>query len=146
MSEIVNENNAENQNQQNNNNQEQSGDKIQKNYDNILKKLVAVVGGKEKLLPQKKIGKDLVATVVEGLMKEKKENLVKEVKDDLNNLLTKNIEVNKAVTEKQKELDNLKKQKQKEFTEAANKVFEKIDNLGELEQEYYQALGNAAQQ
>lgn len=115
-------------------------DKSTKNYDAAIKKLVAIVGGEENLFPVKKVDNDIVATIVGGLLKEKKENLEKEIKSDLIALLDKHVVLKREIKAKEDELKKLSETKMKEFTEAANKVFGKIGNINQLETEYYSSL------
>ncbi len=51
---------------------------------------------------------------------------------------------NNITKDKEQELAKLKKEKMKEFSEAARKVFNQIDNIGVIEQEYYTGLGSTA--
>jgi len=115
-------------------------DKVVKNYDTTIKKLVAIVGGEENLFPIKKVKKDVVASIVTGLLKEKKESIEKEIKADLISLLDKHVLLKREIKAKEEELKKLSESKMKEFTEAANKVFNKIGNINQLETEYYASL------
>lgn len=117
-----------------------SDDKITSNFTATMKKLVAIVGGEEQLFPKKKIKKDVLSTIVDGLIKEKKENLEKEVKAELVTLLDKHVELKKAFNDKELELKKLKETKMKEFNEAASKVFNKIDGIADIEKSYYDSL------
>ncbi len=132
----------ENQEQTVEQKQEEAG-KVQKQFEATMKKLVAVVGGEKQLLPTKKLDKDVVGTIVEGLLKDKKESLEKEVKSDLVSLLDKHIELKKSIEAKKKELKQLEEQKMKEFSEAASKVFNKIDGIAQMETDYYNSLNQA---
>lgn len=114
--------------------------KVNKAYDATMKKLVAIVGGDENLFPVKKVKKDVVKSIVSGLIKERKENAEKDVTKELVDLLDKHIQLKKALADKKKELDNLEQQKKKEFNEAASKLFGKIDEINQLESEYYSSL------
>lgn len=115
-------------------------DKSVKNYDAVIKKLVAIVGGTDNLFPIKKVENDVVASIVTGLLKEKKENLEKEIKADLIGLLDKHVVLKREIKAKEDELKKLSETKMKEFTEAATKVFGKIGNINQLETEYYSSL------
>lgn len=128
---------------ENNNQQPSEENKIKKNFDNTMKKLVAIVGGEQNLFPVKKVEKDVVANIVTNLIKEKKENIEKEVKTELVSLLDKYVEFKKAVVTKEKELEQLKDNKMKEFNEAANKLFGKVDQIDEISKSYYEALNNS---
>ena len=63
------------------NNPQEDNDKVSKQFDATLKRLVAVVGGKQNLSPKKKIGKDVLANAVNSLLQEKREATEKEVKE-----------------------------------------------------------------
>ena len=118
----------------------QSNDKIEKKFSAALNKLVAVVGGKENLKISRKTPMDQVGNVVSELFKEERESILIETKDSLRNLLKKYAEMEKAVSEKRKELDKLEKQKKDEFSKAAESLFSKIEGVGEIEKVYYAAL------
>ncbi len=122
--------------------EEQSG-KIAKNYKATMSKLVAIVGGEKHLFPTKKASKDVVVTIVEGLLKERKENLEKEVKLELIALLDKHVELKKVIAAKAQELKQLEEQKTKEFNEAASKVFNRIESIGDIEKGYYDSINTA---
>lgn len=125
--------------------EEQSG-KIAKNYKVTMSKLVAIVGGEKNLFPTKKASKDVVVTIVEGLLKERKESLEKEVKLELVNLLDKHVELKKTIAAKTQELKQLEEQKTKEFNDAASKVFNRIDSIGEIEKAYYDSINVATKE
>lgn len=121
-------------------NAEEQKDKVSKNYDATINKLVAILGGKEQLFPGSKIAKDAVATVVTELLKEKKDSTIKDVKEGLSKLLEQKIALDKTIKEKEKEFEKLKTDKKKEFVDAAAKIFGKIEGLSELEKSYYDGL------
>lgn len=124
------------------NSQPEENDKINKQFENTMKKLVAIVGGKENLSTKKKVGKDVLANVVNGLMQEKREATEKEVKEKLTELLSKKVEFDKLMNEKRAELDKLEKTKKKEYVDSANRLFQLIESLDELERDYYKSLSD----
>lgn len=134
------EENTNNTTPNNGENAQEQKDKVAKNYDATINKLVAILGGKEQLFPGSKIAKDAVATVVTELLKEKKDSTIKDVKEGLSKLLEQKIALDKTIKEKEKEFEKLKTDKKKEFVEAAAKIFGKIEGLSELEKSYYDGL------
>jgi hypothetical protein len=130
---------AENQNPQ-----EGGGDKVAKNFEKNIKKLVAIVGGEQNLRPVSKIKKDTMSEIVAELFKEEHIEVEAKTKESLKSLLKANVTMNREIAAKQKELDQLKVTKMKEFSEAATKLFSQISGLDELENEYYSALTEAA--
>lgn len=119
-----------------------NNNKEAKNFDVILKRLTAVLGGKEKLRPQKRVSPDAVSGIVNQLFKEEHEALVLNVKEELKVILKKYVELEKCLADKRKEVDKLEKEKKAEFSKAANALFEKIDNISEIEKNYQAALKN----
>jgi len=83
---------------------------------------------------------DVITTLVSGLVKDRKEALEKEIKVELIGLLDKHVELKKSIEAKKKELKQLEESKMKEFNEAASKLFAKIDDVQEIEKDYYTAL------
>lgn len=114
--------------------------KVASQYEANLKKIVAIVGGQENIYPQKKINKDTVDTIVTELFKEQKEEFSKTFKNDLKELLSKKVQLDKDIRAKEEELKKLKETKQKEFNEACSKMFGKVEDLQNLEKDYYQTL------
>lgn len=136
------ENNQNNQNQggDNQNNQQEQNDKITKNYNAAIEKLAKVLGGEENLAAPKKIGHDALAKVTNTLLKDRREKAVKEVETDLAIILDKKLALDKEIKQKQDEFEKLKQQKMKEFTEAVNKVFAKVENIDKLGDDYLNIL------
>jgi hypothetical protein len=122
------------------NTETQENSKENKKFDEVIKKLIAVVGGKEKLKVPKKVPNDLLGGIVNDLFKEEREAALASTKEDLKNLLKKYAEMEKLLSEERKKIDKLEKEKKEEFAKAANSVFEKIENVGEVEKSYYNAL------
>jgi fructose-1-phosphate kinase PfkB-like protein len=114
--------------------------KQDKKFEQTFSKLVAICGGKEKLAFPKAVPNDSVQSLVEDLFKEEKEALLKQTKEDLRNLLKQYAEMNKLFKEKEKELATLHKQKKEEFVKSAEAVFKKIEDVGELDKQYYEGL------
>lgn len=123
---------------------EQDQDKSDKKFQAAMKKLVAIVGGKDNIKIPKKTPKDQLGDLVAELFKEERENTAKETRDALKSLLKQNAEMEKAFAIKQKELDTLKKQKKEEFTKAASAVFDRIEGVGDVENAYYTTLKDVA--
>lgn len=129
--------------EENQNNQIQDSDKIVKNFEVTMKKLVAIVGGEDKLFPTKKVTSNVIESIVTELTKERKETLEKEIKTELISLLDKHVLLKKEIKTKEEELKKLSQTKMKEFSEAASKLFSKIEGISSLEKEYYDSLNTA---
>jgi uncharacterized small protein (DUF1192 family) len=122
--------------------QEQNG-KVEKKFTSALNKLVAVVGGKQNLKIPNKTPKDQLGNVIDELFKEERENILKDTKEGLRNILKQYAEMDKAFKLKQQEIDKLQKQKKEEFTKAAEALFNKIEDVGDVEKLYYDGLKEA---
>ena len=125
--------------------QQQESGKIEKKFDEALIKVYHILGGDGLLKPKKKVKGDVVTEIVEELTKERTEANKASVKAELGTLLTKYVEYTTKLDEKEKELKKLKEDKQKEFTEAANKFFNKIDEVDTFAKQMAEALKVATQ-
>ena len=132
--------------QENSNQQPQDNNKVQKSFESNLGKLKAILGDESKLKPQTKIDNSEVAAIVESVFAEQKEQLALGVKTGIQNLLKQYVAFNQALKDKEQELVKLKADKQKEFNQAANQLFQKIDNISKLEADYASALSDMSGQ
>jgi len=125
--------------------QQQESGKIEKKFNEALLKVSQILGGDTLLKPKKKVKGDVVTEIVEELTKERTEANRASVKAELTTLLTKYVEYTTKLEEKEKELKKLKEEKQKEFSEAANKFFNKIDEVDSFAKQMTEALKSATQ-
>lgn len=135
---------AENANEQQQ--QGQDNNKVEKQYQNNLTKLVAILGGQENLNPARTVKADALTEVVEELLKEQKEKVVLEIKEGFRGLLEKNVQFNAELKKKKQELAQIEVQGKKNFNEAANKIFSKISDIDNLAKQYRDSLGSVADQ
>jgi len=119
---------------------QESQDKITKSFESNMKRLVGVLGGEELLSTTTKVKKDTVETIVENILKDRKEKLEIDVKAELSTLLDKHVALKKSIADKKKELKDLENSKMKEFNEACNKLFGKVQDIEQLEKDYYSSL------
>lgn len=117
--------------------------KVLSNFDNVVKKLTAVVNGGENLKPVRKVKQDATKKLVEDLFKEENEAKIEEVKGELKSLLKGYVSLNNTLAEERKKLDNLEISKKKEFNTTAAKLFAKIDGIDSMIQEFYGAMDAA---
>lgn len=120
------------------------GGKVKQQFDTALAKVSSILGGDGLLKPKKKVKGDVVTSIVEELTKERVEKNRELVKTELSNLLTKYVDFEVEVKKKEDELNKLKEQKQKEFIEAANKFFNKIEDVDVFAKQMESALKTAA--
>lgn len=119
---------------------QQKENKIEKKFSNAIHKLVAIVGGKEKLKIPSKTPNDQLTELVADLFKEEREKKLEETKEKLRSLLKQFAEMEKAIKSKKDELEKLEKQKKEEFVKAAESLFNDIEDVGEREKQYYDGL------
>lgn len=119
---------------------QENQDKIVKNFESNMKRLVGVLGGEELLSNSSKVKKDTVELIVENLLKDRKEKLELDIKNDLSTLLDKHVTLKKSIADKKKELKDLENSKMKEFNDACNKLFNKVQDIEQLEKDYYESL------
>lgn len=119
---------------------QENQDKVTKSFESNMKRLVGVLGGEELLTTTTKVKKDTVETIVENILKDRKEKLEIDIKTELSTLLDKHVTLKKSITDKKKELKDLENSKMKEFNEACNKLFGKVQDIEQLEKDYYSSL------
>lgn len=122
------------------NEQEITDEPQDKKYTATLSKLIAIVGGKQNLKIPKKTPKDELGSLVSTLFEEEKNAALASTKEELKSLLKKFAEMEKLFSDKRKELEKLEKEKKAEFCKAASTLFDKIEDVGEIEKTYYDAL------
>src|SRR5688572_20537895 len=87
--------------------QQNEGGKIERQFQDTLSRLIAIVGGDKNLFKGKRISKDNVKNIVTELLKEDKEKLEKEVKDELRALLEAYVKMKREIDEEKKKLAKL---------------------------------------
>jgi hypothetical protein len=118
---------------------EQQNDKVSKQFDANFKKLVALLGG-EKNLKKVNVPNDELGSVVEDLLKERREDFIKDFKTKAKGLLDKKIDFDKEVKKAEEQLRNTVIAKKKEFSEKMKEVFSMVENMQEVEKSYYQSM------
>lgn len=124
---------------------EQQNDKVSKQFEANFKKLVALLGG-EKALKKISVPNDELGGVVEDLLKERREDFIKEFKSKAKSLLDKKIEFDKEVKKAEEEFKNKVAQKKKEFSEKMKELFGMVENMQEIEKSYYQSLKETSEE
>lgn len=118
---------------------EQQNDKVSKQFDANFKKLVALLGG-DKALKKTSVPNDELGNIVEDLLKERREEFVKEFKSKAKELLDKKIEFDKEVKKAEEEFKNKVIGKKKEFSEKMKGLFNMVENIQEVEKSYYSSF------
>jgi hypothetical protein len=121
---------------------QQKNDKITKEFDKNFKKLVALMGGSDKM-KKPIVPNDNVGKIVEELLKERIEEKVKEFKDMAKSLLDKKINFDKETKKAEEEFKKTVIQKKKEFTDEMKKVFNIVEDISEIEKSYYEGIKDA---
>lgn len=129
---------TENQNQQDS--AEQNNNKVMKRYERIIAIVASVVGGTANLRPAKQISGDTTARIVADLFKEEQEQLEKDTKEGLRELLKKHVAMEREISEQRAKLDKLLIEKTKEFNEAADKWLKRIDQSAVTQEAYANSL------
>lgn len=125
--------------------QQEQNDKVSKQFDQNFKKLVALLGG-EKTLKKVSVPNDELGSVVEDLLKERREDFIKDFKTKAKALLDKKLEFDKEVKKAEEEFKNKIIQKKKEFSEKMKEVFGMVENMQEIEKSYYQSLKETSEE
>lgn len=120
-------------------------DKVTKQYEANIKKLVALIGGKENF-PKSNIPSGEIGEIVTSLLAERKKGKIEEFKKKANEILDKKVEFDKAVRKEETEFKNKVSAKKKEFNEELLKLFAFVDDIKALEESYYSSINGAANQ
>lgn len=120
--------------------QEEKGGKIEARFKTVIGKLSAIIGKEPDKKKKRKIPGSEVGDIVKGLFEKDHEAVKVEVEVDLKSLLEKYVGMNDEFDKKEKELVKLKEDKMKEFCEAGEKLFNKIDGIPDLEKKYTDAM------
>jgi len=119
--------------------QEQQNDKVSKKFEADFKKLVALLGG-DKGLKKVAVPNDELGTIVEELLKERREEFIKDFKTKAKSLLDKKLEFDKEVKKAEEEFKKSVLNKKKEFSEKMKEVFGMVENIQEIEKSYYESM------
>lgn len=128
-------------------NQQQQGEesgKVAKKYDDNIKKLTALLGGAG-ALKKTKVPNDTIGGLVTELLQEDQETAGKVLKEKIKGLITKYVAFNKEANKLQKELEGKISAGKKDFNAAVQEVFNEIENIGAIEQNYYNTLRAATE-
>jgi hypothetical protein len=113
-----------------------------KKYDDTIAKLKLILNNDSISLPTKVKSTDLSA-IVSDLFKEEAESNRALLKEELKTLLKKHVVLLSELEKKRKECNELEKQKQGEFVTAAKVLFDKIEGIDTLGEDYTKSLENA---
>lgn len=127
------------------NQQDQKSDpsKEKKKFDDNILKLVAILGPEAVKGKRTRVKRDAMGEIIEQLLAEKKETAIKKLKTDLNALLEKKVNSDRAIEEEKKKLQKFETEQYKGFNKEAEGVFSQIEDLDNLTKEYHKALGQA---
>ena len=118
--------------------------KVERKFAAALDKLIAIVNGKENLKLNRKLPKNQVSKLVTDLFAEETEATYNSIKVSLKELLKQYTDMLKLVRQKEQELKKAENEKKEEFVKAATAIFDRIENIGDLEKSYYDSLRDLA--
>ncbi len=118
---------------------EQQNDKVTKQFDANFKKLIALLGG-EKSLKKINVPNDELGTIVEDLLKERREEFVKDFKAKAKSLLDKKLDFDKEVKKAEEDFKKTVINKKKEFSDKMKEIFNMVENIQEIEKSYYNSM------
>jgi len=118
--------------------------KVERKFAAALDKLIAIVNGKENLKLNRKLPKNQVSRLVTDLFAEETEATYDSIKVSLKELLKQYTDMLKLVRQKEQELKKAENEKKEEFVKAATAIFDRIENIGDLEKSYYDSLRDLA--
>lgn len=120
-------------------NVQEQNDKVSKQFEANFKKLVALFGG-DAVFKKPSVPNDEIGNLVEELVKERREEKIKEFKEQAKGLLDKKINFDKECKKAEEEYKQKVIQKKKEFTDEMKKTFSIIEDINEIEKSYYESI------
>jgi Rps23 Pro-64 3,4-dihydroxylase Tpa1-like proline 4-hydroxylase len=127
-------------NQQNQESPEQKNSKIEKRFNRNMDKLMALFAGDHSIF-KTKVPNNNVSSLVEELLKERREEAGKQFKAKAISLLDKKVEFDKLVSQKKKEFEDSVNKGREEFSKEMEACFQLVENIDILAGDYAKYLG-----
>lgn len=122
---------------------EQQGGKVEKKFEQNMSKLMALFSGDKRVF-KNKVRNDEVNSVVEELLKERKEETKKEFKLRATKLLDAKVKFDKFVAQKEQDMKKAIQDQMKEFNTEMESCFQLIENMDQLAGQYTKSLKDVA--
>jgi len=113
--------------------------KQEQQFNENFSKLVALLGGKE-IFAKPKLENVAVASIVEELIKERRQDAIATFKANAKTLLDKKIEFDKETRRLKEEFEKKVNEKREEFTKEMKNVFNLVENIATIEKDYYDSI------
>lgn len=117
--------------------------KVEKKFNSNLSKLVSLMRQPIEQAAKVKVPNTEMASIVEELLKERKEETIKLFKTRASALLDKNVEFNKFVKQQKETLEKAILEKKKEFSKQMEECFALVENIDKLYEDYKASLEEA---
>lgn len=127
---------------------EDASNKIEKKFNENMRKLVALMGG-EKRIPGKRnvVKNDDVSDIVEEMLAERKEAAKVKFKASAGALIEKKVEFEAFIKAEQKKLEAVILKKREEFNKEMDNLFAEVEDINTLRKNFEDTLkGNVPQQ
>ncbi len=112
-------------------------EKVTSQFESNLKKLIALTN---EVKNESKLPNDDIGLVIKEIVKERKAEKLNQFKKDVSNLLNKKLEFDKECKKLEEDYKNTVIKKKKEFSEEMQKLFSNIEDINQIEQDYYQTF------
>lgn len=120
--------------------EKENKNKVANAFNENVKKIEALLGKPADKKTRRKVPSGAMEAIIADLFKEEDEDLQKNMRADLKKLLLSYVELHQALDTKRKEMEQLENAKMKEFNEAAQKLFNRIDGFPEILKKYAAGL------
>lgn len=122
--------------------QENQDNKVVKEFNKGMKKLVALFGG-EQAFARTSVPNDGLGNVVEELLRERRQQMIDKFKEEAKIIIDKKIELDREIKKAEEELKQKITAKKKEFNEKMKTLFAMVENINTVESSYYASLSEA---
>lgn len=115
--------------------------KIAKQFDDNFSKLVILFKG-EKVFKKTKLPKNDISEIVNTLIAEKKQNTINEFKTKAVAIFESKIRFDKEMRAAKEAYEKVANDKMEQFNKEINDLFSLVENIGQVEKDYYTILEN----
>jgi len=124
--------------------QQEQGNKVKKQFDKNFTTLVALMRG-EANMRKPKVPNGDVQDIVEQLIAERREEVIMEFKTKAKAAIEEKIKFDQEVKKAREECEKVITEKMKQFNDKMSSLFNLVDKIHEVEQQYYSSIKGAVE-
>lgn len=125
--------------------QQPKGNKIDEQYNDVILKLTAALGGDDdlkKIRKKVRVPNDQVAKTLQKVMKDREAKALETFEKEATTFMDELLEYDASVTKAREDFEKAIQDKKKAFIEKAKKLFAGVENIDNIKSTYLQTLRN----